>query len=54
MLDVVFWWCALVALTGSVALVGIGLWAGHPSRSRAPGIRLARDEPLVLRHFGRA
>ncbi|GAN50340.1 hypothetical protein ACXR8U_13395 [Methylobacterium radiotolerans] len=54
MLDVAFWWCVAVALTGSVGLVGLALFAGRGARSRPRGVRLARAEPLVLRHFGRA
>ncbi|MGH1589316.1 hypothetical protein ACRBEV_14340 [Methylobacterium phyllosphaerae] len=54
MLDVVFWWCVIVALTGSVALFGIAVFAGRTRRSQPRGIQLPRDEPLVLRHFGRA
>ncbi|SDA30106.1 hypothetical protein SAMN02799622_04639 [Methylobacterium sp. UNC378MF] len=54
MLDVAFWWCVAVALTGSVGLIGLALFAGRAHRSQPRGLRLARSEPLVLRHFGRA
>jgi len=54
MLDVAFWSCVAVALTGSVGLIGLALFAGRAHRSQPRGLRLARSEPLVLRHFGRA
>lgn len=54
MLDVAFWWCVAVAMTGSVGLVGIALVAGRTIRSQPRGVPLSRSEPLVLRHFGRA
>ncbi|MGE8128844.1 hypothetical protein ACQKQD_17865 [Methylobacterium sp. NPDC080182] len=54
MLDVAFWWCVAVALTGSVGLVGLAVVAGRSGRSQPRGLKLARTEPLVLRHFGRA
>ena len=54
MLDAVFWWCAIVALAGSAALVVLALLAGRPSKSRPSGIQIPRDESLMVRHFGRA
>ncbi|MGT2481704.1 hypothetical protein ACU4GR_29205 [Methylobacterium oryzae CBMB20] len=54
MLDVAFWWCVAVALTGSVGLVGLALFAGRSAHSQPRGVKLPRNEPLVLRHFGRA
>ena len=54
MLDAVFWWCVIVALAGSAALVAIALLAGRPSRSPPVGGTLPREEPLMARHFGRA
>lgn len=35
-------------------MVGIALLAGCPLRSQPAGIRPPRDEPLVMRNFGRA
>ncbi|WP_331318233.1 hypothetical protein [Methylobacterium mesophilicum] len=54
MLDLAFWWCVAVALTGSVGLIALALFAGRSGRSQPRGVRLLRTEPLVLRHFGRA
>jgi hypothetical protein len=54
MLDIVFWWCAMVALAGSAALVGLALSAGRVPRSQPTGPKRPRDEQLMMRHFGRA
>jgi hypothetical protein len=54
MLDVVFWWCAVVAFAGSAALVGLALLVGRSLKSQPTGIQLTRGEPLAVRHFGRA
>ena len=54
MLDVVFWWCAAVALAGSAALVGLALLVGRPPRSQAAEMQLTPEEHLTMRHFGRA
>jgi hypothetical protein len=52
-LDVAFWLCAFVALTGSTALAAIGLFVWRSSR--APVVRgdRARAPRLGTRHFGR-
>ena len=54
MLDVVFWWCAFVALTGAYVLVGIALVIGGWSKSQRAGVKLTSEATLVMRHFGRA
>jgi hypothetical protein len=45
MFDVVFWWCAFVALAGSYVLVGIGLLTSGPSKSHRAGGELAGEPP---------
>ena len=54
MLDILFWVCAIVALTGSAALIGIALFTGRPSGARSARVAVPREDALVMRHFGRA
>ncbi|GJE53332.1 hypothetical protein GOFOIKOB_6411 [Methylobacterium tardum] len=54
MLDVVFWWCAVVAFAGSAALIGLALLAGRSLKSQPTGIQLTWEEPVPTRYFGRA
>ena len=54
MLDIVFWWCAFVALAGSYVLVGIALRAGSLSKSHRAETELFSKPTLVMRRFGQA
>jgi hypothetical protein len=54
MLDVVFWWCAVVAFSGSAALVTLALLVRRSLKSQPTGIQLTWEEPVAVRHFGRA
>ncbi|MCJ2052461.1 hypothetical protein [Methylobacterium sp. J-070] len=54
MLDIVFWWCALVALAGSAALVGVALLFGRGPQAVRVRVRPSAQTPSVVRRFGRA
>ena len=54
MFDVMFWWCAFVALTGSYVLVGIALITGSRPKSHRAEAQLSGEPTLMMRHFGRA
>ena len=54
MLDVVFWWCAVVALAGSATLIGMARFTGCKCKTRPARVELFSETPVVMRHFGRA
>jgi hypothetical protein len=54
MFDVMFWWCAFVALAGSYVLVGIVLITGSRPKSHRLEAQLSTEPTLMMRHFGRA